>query len=389
MTVLSLIIPTRNRERMLLSLLEACKLSVSNDLEFIIADNSDNPLEYRDLDLGPRFKIVRSESRISMTSNWELGLERASGDWRVFVGDDDGVIPRELDLLVDALKASRGEAVIARFAHFSWPKVSGDSGRVSIWLETGAGIRWTGLHGDPYRDFSNVHFPVPYARAVFSKSLQHRIRRLQSGQLFTATAPDFNLGAAISLASKRIQILSGITPFIVGASNLSNGAQGPLEETKKDFASLNSISWLPELGKESMATNYLSYLEPIAQARRAQGLRTQLPKNKRMIWNSLISTRFHREIVSHLSRSFPKEAAFTVIAAPFALLVKNPVRMAKLLKWAIFRVTLNGERYVSSSSRELLDTKVAALKLQSLIEARRSALRIGRRATFQDLEEFI
>lgn len=371
MVILTLVIPSRNRQDLLHSLLLACTKSTSEDLEFVIADNSDRPVDLACLNLDSRFKVVRSEVRLSMSENWSLGLKNASGVWRVFLGDDDGVIPNELDSLVEALRFSPEEAVVSRFAHFSWPEAEGALGRVSIWLETMPQITWTGLKGNSYRDFGNIHFPIPYARTVFTKTLQERIIQSQSGSLFTATSPDINLGAAIQLSAKRIHILSGLTPFIVGTSRVSNGAQGPNEETKKDFGSLNSIAWLPELGEESLATNFLSYAEPIAQARRAQGLELALPHQKVMIWASLLSTRYRKAITSSLLASFPSERSFIEIASLLAALLRNPIRVVRLLKWALLRMSLNREKYLYSSSEQLQDSDAAASRLQEFIDEHR------------------
>jgi len=371
--VLSVIIPTRNRENMLQSLLATCHQSSSASVEFIIVDNSDKPVVTNLPEVDKRFQIVRSESRLSMTSNWTFGLAQASGAWRVFIGDDDGVIPGELDRLIGFLDedAADSDVVVTRFAHFSWPSMPNEPGRVSIWLEHRNNLRWTGLSGDSYRDFSSTYFSLPYARAVFSSDIEKRIREAQGGQLFTATSPDINLGAALEIEATKKTILSGITPFIVGTSSSSNGTQGPGDPTKQDFISLNSTPWLPELGHESLATNYMSYLEPIAQARKARGLKLNLPGRYSIIWNSLLSTKFRNEISKHLIIVFPRNAFLIRFLSFFSRPVGLLNQTVKIGVWALARVALNREKYTSFNSKELFDSDAAAKKLQEVIDKHR------------------
>jgi hypothetical protein len=373
MPTLSIIIPTRNRPDKLSFLLQACNSCKSADLEFVVADNSDEPFDLNAVYLDSRFKIVRSDFRLSMTSNWVFGLDSASGNWRVFLGDDDGVIPSELDLLVERLRQSSEEAIVTRFAHFTWPAINGGSGRISIWQETKSRLRWTGLKGNSYLDVGNIYFPIPYARTIFSQGLEARIKSSQGGRLFTATSPDINLGAAITLVIPRPQILQGLTPFIVGTSTSSNGAQAPHEATKLDFKALNSINWMAELGQESLVTNYLSYVEPIAQARMATGLDPQLPNLKVILWKSLISSHFHAVLKSDLLRFFPHQARYIRLVSPFAWALRAPIRIAKLTIWSLCRSALNGEKYSSYSSKELWNSQVAAVHLQKLINDHREA----------------
>jgi glycosyltransferase involved in cell wall biosynthesis len=308
-----------------------------------------------------------------MSSNWNLGLENATGNWRVFLGDDDGIIPAELDYLVEALKQSSADAVVTRFAHYRWPITEEGKGRVSIWLGDPNKFRWTGLTGDAYRDSTNIHFPIPYSRTLFTFALQERVQKLQGGTLFTATAPDINFGAALAMESARTELMLGLTPFIVGTSPKSNELN---PATKKDFERLNSISWLPELVHPFRQVNYLSYAEPVAQARRARGLELELPQVKRLIWRTLTSCEDHRNVRAYLLRIFPKDRFFIYATSPIAFIAKKPIRNMRIVTWAMLRLLLNKEKYSAMSSLELCNSQEAASHLQAVIDKR--ATRIAR-----------
>lgn len=365
MVILSVVIPSRNRGDLLSSLLLTCKKAMSTELEFVVSDNSDFPINLETLGLDSRFKVVRGQPRLSMSSNWNLGLENASGNWRVFLGDDDGIIPGELDHLVKVLKESSSDAVLTRFAHFTWPIAHKAKGRVSVWLGDPKKFRWTGLTGDAYRDTTNINFPIPYARTVFTLALEDRVRKIQGGTLFTATAPDINLGAALAMESEKTEILLGITPFVVGTSAMSNELN---DTTKRDFLLLNSISWLPELGHQFRQVNYLSYAEPVAKARRARGLELELPKVQKLIWRTLTSCETHRDAHSYLLSIFPSDKIFIHLISPLALIAKRPIQWMRLFTWAAGRLFLNKERYFARSSLELSNSEEAASHLQAIID---------------------
>jgi len=366
---LSLIIPTRNREKYLLHLVQMIGLVKSQNIEFLIVDNSDQPLAKSSLSDDPRLRVVRNPTRLSMASNWEFGLVNALAPWRTFIGDDDGFIPSELDRLVEQLESSKADAVVASFAHYYWPTGPASPGTISVWKTSKQKLRHLGLTGNVYKDFSNIYFPIPYARTVFSSDLEKKVREAQGGVFFTASSPDINSGAAISLFASTIDYIVDVVPFIVGTSPASNGVAKSNDETKVDFFRLSDREWLQELGFEGKSLNLLSYIEPIAQVRKASGQALDLPGRGSLIWGTLLSSPLTREMSHYLVKIFPEHTFRIRALALLAFLIYPALIFVRKWGWAASRVLLNGERYFRRKSHSLRTIKDASTALEAALRS--------------------
>lgn len=104
--LLSIIIPTRNRNHYLQNALKIISASEREDFEIIICDNSDNDnqvTETKPSFLADGRVIVHrtnlSDRPLSMRRNFSAGLEVARGKWVSFIGDDDIIDPSLLVFL--------------------------------------------------------------------------------------------------------------------------------------------------------------------------------------------------------------------------------------------------------------------------------------------------
>jgi glycosyltransferase involved in cell wall biosynthesis len=95
--LLSIIIPTKNRQYTCIYAIESVLLLNNDDIEIIVQDCSDsNILEKRIVDeFGVNDKISYEyvNTRPSMTDNWNRAFERATGVYKCGIGDDDAVLP--------------------------------------------------------------------------------------------------------------------------------------------------------------------------------------------------------------------------------------------------------------------------------------------------------
>ncbi|PWW00319.1 glycosyl transferase family 2 [Hoeflea marina] len=127
MTLLSICIPTRNRQIYAMSAVRAMVGSPRRDFEIVLADNSDDAAPLADFvaDLAdPRVKLLSpGPAVLSMRANWERIVDQTSGEWLTYIGDDDYLDPELAELitvvtgrvpLVDAISWGR--------LHFIWPE---------------------------------------------------------------------------------------------------------------------------------------------------------------------------------------------------------------------------------------------------------------------------
>lgn len=149
MTVLSICVPTRNRQWQCIETIRGFTHSLIDelDVEVVVSDNSDdrgkleedlNQLFHSSLPRWLKFyKLDTGEPVRSMRQNWEFTLNRAIGEWLVFIGDDDYVDPKIASLL-SRLKAARPDTEYLGWSSlaYEWPGVSHHETTVRISLQT-------------------------------------------------------------------------------------------------------------------------------------------------------------------------------------------------------------------------------------------------------------
>jgi glycosyltransferase involved in cell wall biosynthesis len=122
--ILSIVIPTRNRQIYARYAIEAILSFQSEEFELIIHDNSDN----NDLELAAienradsRLRYFYVSSRLSMVENFKLALEQAKGDYVCSIGDDD-IVNAEIINVCKWAKSNSLDAVIDDWPiMYYWP----------------------------------------------------------------------------------------------------------------------------------------------------------------------------------------------------------------------------------------------------------------------------
>ena len=239
--LLSIIIPTRNRQKYAISAITSILSISAPDLELVVHDNSDS----RDLEEYIRSNINDSRLRYKYTStpqsmidNWDAAVRLASGKYLCLIGDDDGINPEIMEATrwadmndVDALKPTVS-------ASYLWPE-SGVSpiffrnvspnGVFTIRSFSGKVIR-----PDPEVEMRKVvqsggwrylatEIPRLYHGIVKRKCLNEARKR--TGASFGGVSPD--IFAALAIANFTKNMVSIDYPLtIAGVSKSSGSAAG-------------------------------------------------------------------------------------------------------------------------------------------------------------------
>src|SRR5207253_431279 len=100
--LISIIIPTRERVETLRATLSTALDQKSDQIEILVADNasSDGTQSFVASVRDSRVRYVNSGRRVSMSANWEIALEHASGEYLLIIGDDDAILPGAIDRLI-------------------------------------------------------------------------------------------------------------------------------------------------------------------------------------------------------------------------------------------------------------------------------------------------
>jgi len=129
--ILSVVIPTRNRQKYAISAIISILSSISaSDFELVVQDNSDS----RDLEDYIRNKVKDSRLQYNYTStplsfidNFDAGVRLASGKYLCFIGDDDGVNP---EIIEAARWADRNNIDVLKptiSVFYLWPELEAPS----------------------------------------------------------------------------------------------------------------------------------------------------------------------------------------------------------------------------------------------------------------------
>lgn len=124
--LLSIAIPTKNRQPFLINLVDELRLSSRVDFEVVIHDNSDDDQlrgyieELRD----DRFRYSYVSDWISVVDNCEAAVAACRGHFVCLLGDDDGLMLEEsLEVLAEA-RRDEIDAVMSEVMLFTWPDVT-------------------------------------------------------------------------------------------------------------------------------------------------------------------------------------------------------------------------------------------------------------------------
>nr|VFK38182.1 MAG: Glycosyl transferase family 2 [Candidatus Kentron sp. SD]VFK42966.1 MAG: Glycosyl transferase family 2 [Candidatus Kentron sp. SD] len=121
--ILSIIIPTRERATYLRESIQTALQIPDRNIEIVISDNAstDGTKQLVSKISDPRIKYVNTGRRVSMRQNFEFGMRNSSGDYVIFFGDDDGILPRQFKFLRQILEKERPDGLRWNVPRFAWP----------------------------------------------------------------------------------------------------------------------------------------------------------------------------------------------------------------------------------------------------------------------------
>jgi glycosyltransferase involved in cell wall biosynthesis len=222
--LLSVIIPTRERPETLQYTLRTALDQTSQNFEVIVSDNfsQDNTAEVVRSLSDPRLRLINPGRRLSMCDNWDFALLHAAGDYVMFIGDDDGIVPGALDKLEASILATHCLV-------YCWPRP------IYVWPMDGKPARV--FHLPPTTQASEINLenlarlvvsmggwrftniPCMYHSAV-AKRIPDSIRE-KTGRVFHSMAPDAFMSMAVPVFAKTAMDL-GYYVSVAGNSQKSN-----------------------------------------------------------------------------------------------------------------------------------------------------------------------
>ena len=212
--LLSIVIPTRERGLYLAHSLDTAIACKDPRLEIVVSDNAsqDNTAAIVAGKHDPRIKYVRTPERVSVSRNFESAFSNASGEYILYIGDDDAVLPHVISELLIILSENKPDIV-------SWPQVS------YSWPSDNANgllrIRRHNLRGGfESRDPADVMRKVCAGESegasvhcgCVSRKLVHTITSL-AGQYHYYVIPDASAYGALAFAKSYIYLNRPVTVY--------------------------------------------------------------------------------------------------------------------------------------------------------------------------------
>ena len=120
---ISIVIPTRERSQYLRHSVRTALEIDDTNIEIVVSDNASSDgtkalmQEFDD----PRLVYVNTGARLSMRQNFEYAFEATTGEYLIYFGDDDGMLPKQFPYLRQLLEAYTPDGLSWIKATYGWP----------------------------------------------------------------------------------------------------------------------------------------------------------------------------------------------------------------------------------------------------------------------------
>lgn len=247
MMPLSIVMPTKSRQRQCRASVRAILSHYTQDFELIVYDSSlTDELRSTFSDLNDvRLRYVHDPRAKNMTECFEAALQLARRDYICMIGDDDGLTPFLFKWLERAAQQNLTSVVTApaNFIQYNWPGVRSPyfgsaAGEKLLLRYDGAIESREGDAKDELPSFLNSAgqgcgtLPRVY-HGLVAQSVLDGIRR-SSGAYFTGVSPDVSFSYLAGLHSPRHAIVA--EPLTIGGtSSVSNAGRSMMNEHRGDL----------------------------------------------------------------------------------------------------------------------------------------------------------
>jgi glycosyltransferase involved in cell wall biosynthesis len=214
--ILSIVIPTRNRDIYVNAAVLQVLENTPNDVQVVVQDNSDHEVfmnNFKDSSYFHRIKYNYSPGQLSFVDNFSKAVEIAEGEYLCMIGDDDGINP-EIATFVHWAKENGIEAISPEIKlNYIWPNTGikyykTDNGNLTIVnfdlkskiYNTESEIRK--LLDSGGQNYLNYNLVKIY-HGIVKKEAMDRVKS-KTGKYFGGLSPDIYSSVALSLVVDKV-----------------------------------------------------------------------------------------------------------------------------------------------------------------------------------------
>lgn len=119
----SIVIPTRNRARLLRSALDSALAQRDADFEVVVSDEAsdDETPEFLAAVSDARVRVARADTHRGQPDGWEAAIALAAGEWVTILSDDDALCPSTLSRVAELVDAGAPRCVAYQKAWYVHP----------------------------------------------------------------------------------------------------------------------------------------------------------------------------------------------------------------------------------------------------------------------------
>jgi len=255
MPKISVVIPTRNRLPYLQDCLQTALNQLPADMEIIVADNAttDGTREYL-ASLGDKVRTTRSEEPLAMSENWQRALDMVRGEWVIFIGDDDCLMPDFFPAAMSAIQAFPGEEILSWEAPlYRWPSsINEEERNYLIFTIRSAPQRMSSSHTlrKLYEEIVNIMTPPGLYHVLSRTSLIQKCKD-RFGEFRLGKVPDLSSGL-LYMATSESYVMLPRPLSLMAFGSLSTGMA--YKNAKKDYGPRAEFARLTRM--EDLAETY-------------------------------------------------------------------------------------------------------------------------------------
>lgn len=216
--ILSILIPTKNREKYALNIVQHILAISNNKFQIIIQDNSEtNKLEHllTEYKSDERLRYYYHNEVLSFVDNFSFGISKCTGEYVTIIGDDDGINPLIIDVTewasLNKIKAITPSLPIIYFWPQSGAKSGKDNGILTI-SDTSCKVKLVNTRKEVIKFLKQgCHNYLDYNLAkayhgIVKRSILEEIKS-KTGQYIGGLSPDIYLSIAISLLVDEVLVV--------------------------------------------------------------------------------------------------------------------------------------------------------------------------------------
>jgi glycosyltransferase involved in cell wall biosynthesis len=227
----SILLPTRERAATLGPSIETCLAQNYDNLEILVSDNASSPATRAVVESfsDKRLKYFRQDKGVSMRENYEFITQKATGDYIILIGDDDGMMPNAIPQMAEFLSQNPVDVLNWNGVVYNWPnRLIKDRGFVVLKYQKVFGALTFVDIRDRLESFvsgetQNYLHGCNFYHGCVSRQVIEELRN-KTGQVFGGHLPDVYVSMALLYAAKSMAYfnhpltITGISPASIGFS---------------------------------------------------------------------------------------------------------------------------------------------------------------------------